>query len=474
MDKHCNLPRSKTGLVPSTVRRRMDALSSSLSPLPHQPSPELYQFRGDYINARNRKKAAAKKMERRAKMEAAAAASGERECGSSMIVHPPQTPRQLPTHAPDGWNTTYKHNEEYSLTPEERKKQIENKSRFSEFLRIEAAKRHSRSATKTSITNAPPEKNTPQDTRRQTRKPPVPRLSALALGKGAMGKENKANKVNPVSANRRSIDTSLKSKEKVNALSARNKERKKNYLTFISKEPKQQPERKTATNVDASKDKESKHESNAVDSKPAIADDDSIFRLQMERIVQRAADLVLKSKVTQQLPSKDTLRVGNSESLCPSDATNLQSSNTTSLQSDVKEDLSLNQSLDTEVVPRVPVPMQTISNARALSRSRWTNLHDHIQNDFSSGDDSSSGSDLFDSDADTYTNVHSCGDTSTTTTLYHRAVNEFATSELLHVCQDTTSVIQQTVDEPTTRLPRFGGSFEVSASIEDDFFSLFE
>ncbi len=511
MDKHCNLPRSKTGLVPSTVRRKMDELSSSLSPLPHQPSPELYQFRGDFLNARNRKRAAAKKQERRAKMEAAAAAAGETECGSSMIVHPPQTPRQLPTHAPDGWNTTYKHNEEYSLTPEERKKQIENKSRFSEFLRIEAAKRHSRSSTKAGITNAPPGKSTPQDTRRQKTKPPVPRLSALALGKKVMGKENMVNIVNPASVdNRRSIDMSKKPKEKVNAALARNKERRKDYLSFISKEPKQMPERETATNVDAPKDKESKVESNA-DSKPAIADDDSIFRFQMERIVQRAADLVIEKQQktnvatnddvptpsqsldfdkvvkvkqqddTQQLPSKDTLRVGNAKSC---DATNLLPSNTSSPQSDANEDLSLSVSVDTEVLPRVPVPMQTIAHTRRdLSRSRWTNLYD--QNEFSSGGDSSSssssGSGLFYSNTDT--NVHSCGDTSTTTTtttIYHRAVNEVAMAELLDVCQDTTSVIQQTVDEPTRkehppRQPRDCGEFfEVSASIEDDFFSLFE
>lgn len=429
----------------------MDALSSSLSPLPHQPSPELYQFRGDYINAKNRKKAAAKKQERKAKMEAAAA--GEKECGSSMIVHPPQTPRQLPTHAPDGWNTTYKHNEEYSLTPEERKKQIENKSRFSEFLRIEAAKRHSRSATKTGIT----EKNTPQDTRRQNRKPPVPRLSALALGKKVMGKENMANKVNPASVNnRRSIDMSKKPKEKVNEASARNKERRKDYLTFISNEPTQKIERETSTNVGAPKDKQSNVESNAVASKPAIADDDSIFRLQLERIVQRAADLVIESKSvkvkqqddTQQLPSKDTI---NAAASCPNDATNLLSSNTTSPQSDAKEDLSLSVSVATEVVPRVPVPMQTITNnVRDLSRSRWTNLYD--QNEFSSDDDSSSssssGSGLFYSDTYTYT---------------ASAVDEFAMAEL-DVCQDTSRTPRQLPQE----------SFEVSASIEDDFFSLFE
>ena len=420
-------------------------------------------------------KAAAKRQERRAKMEAAAA---EKECGSSMIVHPPRTPRQLPTHTPIGWDTNHKSNEEYSLTPKERKKQIENKSRFSEFLRIEAAKRHSRSSTKTGITNAP-KKSIPQDTRRQKTKPPVPRLSALALGKKVMGKENKVNDVNPASAanNRHSNGMSKKPKEKVNAASARNKERRKDYLTFISKEHKQKPERETATNVDAPKDKESKVESNAVDSKPAIADDDSIFRLQLERIVQRAADLVVekqqkavnvannddvptpsqsldfdKAKVkqredTQQLPSK-----GNAESSCPNDATNLLSSNTTCPQSDVKEDLSLSVSVDTEVVPRVPVPMQTIANAPQLYD------HNHIQNEFSSDDDSSSGSGLFDSDTDTYT--------ASTTTRCHRAVNEFATAELLDICQDTSMTPSQ---------PRgCGGSFEVSASIEDDFFSLFE
>jgi hypothetical protein len=171
-------------------------------------------------------------------------------------------------------------------------------------------------------------------------------------------------------------------------------------------------------------------------------------------------DKVVKVKQqddTQQLPS-----VGNAKSLCPSDATNLLSSNT-SPQSDAKEDLSLSVSVDTEVVPRVPVPMQTITNnARDLSRSRWTNLYD--QNEFSSGDDSSSSSGLFDSDTDTsYTNTHSCGDT--TTTLYHREVNEFAMAKL-DVCQDTSRTPRQ--------LRGCGESFGVSASIEDDFFSLFE
>ena len=44
------------------------------------------------------------------------------------------------------------------------------------------------------------------------------------------------NKVNPASVdNRRSNGMSKKPKEKLNIASARNKERKKDYLTFISK-----------------------------------------------------------------------------------------------------------------------------------------------------------------------------------------------------------------------------------------------
>jgi hypothetical protein len=137
-----DMPRSRTGLVPCTFRRKQDSFST-WSKLPPQPARELYPYRGDFINARNRKK----KEERKAKIDAmkrSVVTSNNIECSSTVAV-PPCSPRDSPTKGNVGWNANYKHNS-FQLTPDEQQQRAENKNKFTDFLRIEACKRHARAS----------------------------------------------------------------------------------------------------------------------------------------------------------------------------------------------------------------------------------------------------------------------------------------------------------------------------------------
>lgn len=487
-----DMPRSRTGLVPCTFRRKQDSFST-WSKLPPQPARELYPYRGDFINARNRKK----KEERKAKIDAmkrSVVTSNNIECSSTVAV-PPCSPRDSPTKGNVGWNANYKHNS-FQLTPDEQQQRAENKNKFTDFLRIEACKRHARASSndKKKVAVKPP-----QDETVPKRKPPVPRLSALALAR-AQGKSNtEINKTKPTSVNRRNVsncsDISQKTIKPNDSSNVQMEAKSKvgtTYLDFISKKPEKAPEPSkeptTFPKVDMLKESVSSIQ------QPVIADDDSIFRLQLERIVKRASDLVVEKQQKATSSCDETTNSSTSSQVSPtedkqarvpprgqteSDMRNrhhrltelemriarISGSSTTTEQPSEETSCSgntheLSCSVGTEVVPRVPMPMHPMNmNVQDLQRrAQWKCLHDHLHSD--SSDDSS-------------TNFYSVAASSREQILWQGNENVDAyPSSQLSVVEPSILPRRQFEDEP---LPRGHGSFDESTESlgEEDFFSLF-
>eukprot|EP00984_Skeletonema_dohrnii_P020842 scaffold10267_cov120-Skeletonema_dohrnii-CCMP3373.AAC.6 len=476
MDKFSlgEVPRTSTGLIPSTFRRKQDTLSTTKNwaTLPKQPRPELYPYRGDYINARNRKKIEKKKAKLDATKHNVPSKNINIECSSTIAI-PPCSPRQNVI----GWNANYKHNA-FELTPDEQRKISENKSRFTDFLRVQASERHARAnKNKNKTVTKPPQ----DDTKPKKKKPPVPRLSGLARAR-AQGKNYTPNKAKSISIRKMSAKSTDKQ------VGAKNKEGDK-YLDFISKKPAKTlgtPMKSTTT---------LKEPVSSIKQR-VFEDDDSIFRLQLERIVRRASDLVIEKEKHTTIkfdsnPSK------SSSSFLPTAAEDKENLNANTKKVDMRsrhnrldelekrlsrisgssiisdasamimeqpsEDTSLYSgqqlsSIGTEVIPRVPVQMHSHS-VPMNQDSQWTNLYDHLHNDSSDSEsDTSSSSSLREQ------------------TVWQRNENFDACPSLqLSVVQPSTLPTRHFEEDP---LPRPRGhdnvSLEVSESLqEDDFFSLF-
>lgn len=166
------MPMTSTGLVPSTYRRAMDKKCHEWSPLPKQPKPELYPYRGDYINARNRKLRAKK--------------AAKKPLKKSPV---PNRPKQVEskTSKEVDFDTFTQSISTCQLSAGEREAKIRNKERFLDYMRSEASKREKRMTLEKKIkselkggddgtndVHASESKNTKQ------KKPPVPRLSHMA------------------------------------------------------------------------------------------------------------------------------------------------------------------------------------------------------------------------------------------------------------------------------------------------------
>ena len=427
-------PRTSTGLIPSNFRRKQDCLSTTdkWKRLPKQPPPELYQYRGDFINARNRKKLEAKKIvEQQAKLAAREKNAASMEC-SSITVIPPSSPRESPTEGNVGWDDNYKHNS-FELTPDEKRQRADNKSRFNEFLRIEACKRHARASDKNKTVTVTETKPPQDDTKVKQKKPPVPRLSALARAR-AQSKPYNPPKAKPNSVNYVATTTTkskLASKSNDEQVRVINKEGKKGkkYLDFISNRP---PKAKALESLKeaASPHNDTLKEPDSNIKQSMIEDDDSMFRLQLERIVRRASDLVIEkekhatmtfnssSPTPSQLLSTTTPtaevkesdmglkanttevdmhsrhdRLNDLEMRLARISTSSFISDTTDTRHSSEETSSyysgqMSRSVGTEVIPRVPFPMQPVPMKG--QDFRWTNLNDHLHNSSDSECDASS------------------------------------------------------------------------------------
>ena len=281
---------------------------------------------------------------------------------------------------------------------------------------------------------------------------------------------------------------------------SREKGGRKTYLDFITRNPENILETSSKEPAAGNVDMLTELNSNS-NSRNAIVDDESsMFKLQLERIVRRA-NLIIETRQHAK-PSKDittgthpqplkTLKtdsVGRQdaidsldklemcavrffESSCAMSGDTSQSSNkSVSSRSDSVDEFS--QSAVTEVIPRVPVPMQDLPRG-------WTNLYDHFQDD--------SSPNLFASETEMSTNTN---DFFSDTASQEEQILWQGNDSLVKSCKEEgscpeASVVQLSVkpsispkrrefeDEP---LPRGHGSFdfEVSNSPEDDFFSLFE
>jgi len=126
-------------------------------------------------------------------------------------------------------------------------------------------------------------------------------------------------------------------------------------------------------------------------------------------------------------------------------------------------ELSCSVSVDSEVIPRVPMPMHPmmLQDLQRRRKAEWTSLYDHLHND--SIDDSS-------------TNFYS----DTTSSRQPIQCQEYENFDACPSSQLSVSFVEPSIlptrqfeDEP---LPRGHRSFDVSTDslIGDDFFSLFE
>lgn len=481
------IPRTRSGLIPSTFRRNLDALSTkNWKSLPKQPRPELYKYRGDIINARNRELKAKLKA---TKQKNITSQNSNVECSSTIAV-PPCSPRESPTKGNVGWNANYKHNF-FELTSDEQQKRAENKSRFTNFLRAEACKRHARDPDKNKTKTKPP-----QDDKPKKKKPPVPRLSALARAR-AQGKTYAPIKAAPTSVSNRSTSCSSKSKSmtKPNDEQARSANKKKKYLDFISK-PSKAP--KSSEVEAASHNVATLKESAASYKQPKLEDDDSIFRLQLQRIVRRASDLVIEKEKhatmtttdfspSAQLPSQffsstaddkesnarvkeytekeDNMRSRRDRideleirlaRISGSSSTSMSATTTTEQTCEETSHSQLPNSVATEVFPREPIPMHPGLMGMNSQDFQWMKRHcyDHLRSK-SESDESSSES-----------------DSSEESVWQESEIFDGCPSLPLSVVEPSILRTRQIEKEP---LPR--GHVHLEGSVldvaEDDFFSLF-
>ena len=494
-DKFCigEQPRTSTGLVPTTFKKKREELirTNRWSCLPPQPKKEMFKFRGDYINAKLRKE-----KEKKEKGKAKAFHLDGIIEQSSTAVIAPSSPRDSPTKGNTPWNDRYLP-DAYKLAPNEQQKRADNDSRYTEFLRIQACKRRAQlSAKKQPETKLPQED---QGVHPKPKKPPVPRLSALARAR-AQGKQYKPKKTSTDPQK----DSTCSEKSNISKNSSRkDKEvgtidkQSRKYLSFISKQPDHKsstdsPAEKTNENVNPSKEAASSHTSTM---HSALEEDDSIFRLQLERIVRRASTLVTERQTSMtsdynsfpsssreeevDIPtiSKETVMMSNMRSRHSrldeledrlariSKSTVIEDISTTTDQEseDASFSVDLSNSVGTEVIPRVPVSMHPIhsnANLSMLRRGEWTSLYDHMHNDIS------------DSSSDTTST------SSTEGSLYER--NEsFEETPSLQPSNIEPSIMptRQLHDEhqPRPRGKNYDdGTVEESQSLkEEDFFSLF-
>ena len=279
------MPRTRTGLVPTSYRQKVEELSFPWSALPTKPKPTMYRYRGDYVNERNRKLLVKRKLalkEKQSSLDRPNADENE-SLGSILKITPygsidAHAHVELPSNQSSNftnWDPYYKHSSHHKLSEVEESARARNKSKFVSYLRVEASKRLERKGKERPTDNNAHKLN---DVIVRQRKPPVPRLSHLARSR-----EVKATKENHPNGQKQLLrDTKPKlpcqeyqSNDESEHLYAMNTKVKAGYLEFISKKsdnPRElSPERKGE-------------------------DDETAFSSQIQRIVERAAEMVLNEQ----------------------------------------------------------------------------------------------------------------------------------------------------------------------------------
>ena len=275
------IPRTKTGLVPASFRRKMEDLSATThwSQLPAKPKPPMYPYRGDYVNERNMKLRHDKKLvqkQNRRSVEASKSRESDRSGSTQRVVSSSGNTLSTPLldivgqgippyNVSKEWDSYCKHISFHKLSDDEQRARARNKNKFVSYLRSSAAKR--------SETKDKEVQQEVAETIVRQRKPPVPRLSRLARSS-----ENKENLQHGACTHK---GGQMKTGEKESSPKA-------GYLDFIAKKvdesPKQPIESKVTTTA------------RITPNFAAEEDDESKFRSQIQRIVERAADMVLKDQ----------------------------------------------------------------------------------------------------------------------------------------------------------------------------------
>lgn len=275
------IPKTKTGLVPASFRRKMDDLSATThwSQLPAKPKPPMYPYRGDYVNERNRKLRHDKKLvqkQNRRSVEASKSRESDRSGSTQRVVSSSGNTLSTPLldivgqgippyNVSKEWDSYCKHISFHKLSDDEQRARARNKNEFVSYLRSSAAKR--------SETKDKEVQQVVAETIVRQRKPPVPRLSRLARSS-----ENKENLQHGACTHK---GGQMKTGEKESSPKA-------GYLDFIAKKVDESPKQPIKSKVTTA--------ARITPNFAAEEDDDSKFRSQIQRIVERAADMVLKDQ----------------------------------------------------------------------------------------------------------------------------------------------------------------------------------
>ena len=304
------VPRTRTGLIPTSYTRTLDNLTFQLEELPTKPPQPKYKYRGDYVNERNRKILHERKLAQKQRQQSLLDRSKRSEksvdsFGSTINSSTDNSNKDdkppTPYNTKNQWDSYCKHISCHKLSENEELSRIQNKKKFVSFLRCEALKRQDRSPTK--------KEEVLEIAVVRKKKPPVPRLSRLARSGGKQdNKENRENGKKTATSRQTAIKCPRTQSEASEKDTIKDTIKPKvRYLDFISKkadtdEPPSKLSLEENTNTSKhkqisdstdEKDEVSRRESNKPDDDN---DDDSKFRIQIERIVERAAEIVLKEQ----------------------------------------------------------------------------------------------------------------------------------------------------------------------------------
>ena len=158
------MPKSRTGLVPRTYQKRMDALSrqEEWTDLPTRPRPELYQFRGDYVNERNRRNRAGRTL--------AVGRRGDGQQQKRPLATRPGVDDSDENKAPNPrkWDSYCAHISCHALAREQETRKARNKLKVLAFLRSASSKR-------SAVPSSRSREKKEEDRSQKSKKPPVPR-----------------------------------------------------------------------------------------------------------------------------------------------------------------------------------------------------------------------------------------------------------------------------------------------------------
>jgi len=293
------MPRSRTGLVPASYRQKIEELSFPWSQLPAKPKPPLYRYRGDYVNERNRKvlqkrKLAMKQTQR--SLESSNVSENE-SLGSILKItpynsinadakssskHSTSTHREPNLSRTDNWDPYYKHESIHKLSEDEECARARNKNKFVSYLRVEALKRQERKGKESADINE-------HKLNGAERKPPVPRFSHLARSRESTEYPSNGKQQLIRQTKSMPICITLENQSKEGGdVNTKNPKAKAGYLDFISK-------KNDSLHVQPLE----RNGHGATHLKPNVnndEDDETTFRNQIQRIVERAAEMVLNEQ----------------------------------------------------------------------------------------------------------------------------------------------------------------------------------